>query len=39
MEASCDAEWISNIDCSVANKVTFTVDPNDQAEERTTPLS
>lgn len=39
MEASCDAEWISNIDCSVENKVTFTVDPNDQAEERTTPLS
>ena len=38
MEASCDAEWISNIDCSVANKVTFTVDPNNQAEERTTPI-
>lgn len=38
MEASCDAEWISNIDCSVANKVTFTVAPNGQAEERTVPV-
>lgn len=34
MDASCDAEWISGIDCSVANKVTFTVSPNNQTEER-----
>lgn len=38
MEASCDADWISDIDCSVENKVTFTVAPNDQAEERTAPV-
>lgn len=34
MDASSDAEWISEIDCSVANKVTFAVGPNDKTEER-----
>lgn len=39
LEASCDAEWVSEIDCSVANKVTFLVSPNNLTEERTAPVT
>lgn len=39
MEASCDADWISDIDCSVENKVTFTVAPTTRRRSVPPPLS